>query len=360
MTPAVHQFIPNFAPRTAVGNHTLQVQSVLRAMGVRSDIYAAEAAPALATLSRPYRNYAGDGPAVLVYQASIGSAMAEFLLQRHEPKVVNYHNLTPVSLFGVWEPGVGAELALGRQQLAELAPATALGIAVSAYNRGELDALGYRTTTVVPLLIDLAGFDHGIDDVTLARLRHQSDPGATWLFVGRIAPNKAQHDLLKALAVYRRVYDPAARLRLVGGSSSHAYLTALQRFRSALQLDDAVDFVGEVSDAELAAHYRAADVFVCVSDHEGFCIPLLEAMHHRLPLVAYASSAVPETVGPAGIVLASKSPTLVAAAVHRVATDVALRQGLVDAGQRRLIDFDLATTRSRFAAAVTPLVESLS
>ncbi len=360
MRAAVHQFIPNFAPRTAVGNHTLQVQAVLREMGVRSDIFVAEAAPALAGSSRPYRDYAGDGPAVFVYQASTGSAMAEYLAQRPEPKVVNYHNLTPVSLFGAWEPQVGAELSLGRQQLADLAPATTLGIAVSAYNRGELDALGYRSTTVVPLLIDLAGFDDkGVDEDALTRLHDQAGPGSCWLFVGRIAPNKAQHDLLKALAVYRRVYDPAARLRLVGGSSSHAYLTALQRYRSALQLDDAVDIVGEVSDGELAAHYQAADVFVCASDHEGFCIPLLEAMHHGLPIVAYASSAVPETLGSAGVVLASKAPTTMAAAVHRVASDAALRHRLVAAGRRRLADFDLATTRARFAAAVTPLVESL-
>ncbi len=359
MTPAVHQFIPNFAPRTAVGNHTLQVQSVLRGMGLRLDIYVAEAAPALAGASRPYRDYTGDGPAVLVYQASIGSAMAEFLIQRSEPKVVNYHNLTPVSLFGVWEPQVGAELALGRQQLADLAPATTLGIAVSAFNRGELDALGYRATTVVPLLIDLAGFDREVDEAALDRLRSQTGTGAAWLFVGRIAPNKAQHDLLKALAVYRRVYDPTARLRLVGGSSSHAYLTALERYRSALQLDDAVDLVGEVSDGELAAHYQAAEVFVSASDHEGFCVPLLEAMHHGLPIVAYASSAVPETVASAGVVLASKAPTVFAAAVHRLSTDGDLRRALVAAGRRRLADFDLAATRSRFAAVITPLVESL-
>ncbi len=359
---AVHQFIPTFAARSAVGNHTLAVRSLLHDLGLASEVYVGEATPEMAASSRPFRSYAddarSDGSDVLLYQASTGSAMAEFLLQRREAKVVNYHNLTPVSLFGPWEPQVGAELALGRQQLADLAPATSLGIAVSSYNRAELDALGYARTEVVPLLVDLAAFDANVDGATLERLRAVA--GSAWLFVGRIAPNKAQHDLIKAFSVYRRLYDPAARLRLVGGSSSHAYSTALQRFRFELGLDDAVELVGEVSDAELAAHYRAADVFVCASDHEGFCIPLLEAMHHELPIVAYASAAVPETLADAGIVLAEKSPALVAAAVHRVVTDGALRSQLTTAGHRRLADFELARTRERFAAALAPLVGAAS
>jgi glycosyltransferase involved in cell wall biosynthesis len=183
-------------------------------------------------------------------------------------------------------------------------------------------------------------------------------PATTWLFVGRLAPNKAQHDLLKALSVYRRVFDPEARLRLVGGSSSHAYATALVDFITALQLEDAVELCGEVTDAELAAHYRAADVFVSASDHEGFCIPLLEAMHHRLPIVAYGSSAIPETLGGAGLCLASKEPTVLAAAIHRVAHDRVLREALVAAGLRRLADFDLATDKRRMAEAVAGALEA--
>lgn len=357
MTTAVHQFIPTFAPRTAVGNHTFQVRALLHKLGIRSEVFAGEATPEVASMTRPFREYRGDGPTVLLYQASTGSAIAEFLLQRPELKVVNYHNMTPVSLFAPWEPHVGAELSLGRQQLADLAPAAVLGIAVSAYNRSELDALGYRRTEVVPLLVDLRAFDRGADDSAVERLRARAGDGTAWLFVGRIAPNKAQHDLMKALAVYRRVYDPAARLRLVGGSSSHAYLTALERFRSALQLDDAVELVGEVTDAELAAHYHVADVFVCASDHEGFCIPLLEAMHHEVPIVAYASAAVPETLAAAGLCLAAKTPTLVAAAVNRVVTEPGLRAQLVANGRRRLADFDLEKTQQRFAAAIATVVD---
>lgn len=364
MTLAIHQFIPSFAPRSAVGEHTLQVRALLHDLGIRSDIYVGEAKRGVERISAPFRTYGGERHAetYLLYQASTGSPMADFLLERPEPKIVNYHNITPASLFEPWEPHVGAELAAGRRQLGGLAPVTALGIGDSTYNTDELDALGYRSTTVAPILLDLAGFEAEPDPEALARLAHRdgdrdgSGGGATWLFVGRISPNKAQHDLLKALAVYRRVYDPEARLRLVGGSSSHAYLTALEGLRHALGLDDAVDILGEVSAGELSAAYRRADVFVAASDHEGFCVPLLEAMHHALPIVAYGSSAVPETLGAGGLCLPSKAPTLMAAAVHRVLSDRALAAALAEAGRRRLADFELAKTRARFTAALESLV----
>jgi glycosyltransferase involved in cell wall biosynthesis len=204
------------------------------------------------------------------------------------------------------------------------------------------------------VLVDVAA----LDDVDVdAEAEERLAAGSTaWLFVGRVAPNKAHQDLVKAFAAYRRAYQPDAVLRIVGPPSSEAYSKALHAFVGALGLADAVDFTGPVSETALAAHYRAADVFVCVSDHEGFCVPLLEAMHHRLPVVAYASSAVPETLGRAGLVLESKAPTTVAAAVHRVVTDEGLRSGLVAAGTRRLADFDLAVTSGRMADALGGLV----
>ena len=166
-----------------------------------------------------------------------------------------------------------------------------------------------------------------------------------WLFVGRLAPNKCQHDLIKALAAYRRLYDPQARLHLVGGSSSNAYRTALEAFVDHLDLGEAVFLHGGVSPGALVAHYRAADVFVCLSEHEGFCVPLLEAVHHRLPVVALAEAAVPETVEGAGVLLPAKEPARVAAAVHRVLGDPDLRAALVVAGTARLADFALERTR---------------
>lgn len=353
---AVHQLVPSFAPRNAIGNHTLQVQRVLREVGLESEIYVADAWREIAHLTKHYRDLPARPGTWLLYQSSTGSPMADWLVQRPERKLVNYHNITPAELFAPWEPHVAVELTAGRRQLAALAARTELAVADSAYNEAELRAVGYRNTTVVPILLDTRAFEREVDQATLDRLRSDAAGGTSWLFVGRLSPNKAQHDLIKALAVHRRVYDPKARLRLVGGPSSHAYLTALHQLAEAAGVAGAVDFAGDVSDAELAAHYRAADVFVCTSDHEGFCIPLLEAMHHDVPVVAYASSAVPETLGAGGLCLPDKSPTRVAAAVNRVTTDAELRATLTQAGRRRLADFDLEASRRKLADAVRAVV----
>lgn len=354
---AVHQLTPSFAPRDAIGNHILQVQSVLREMGLRSEIYVGDAWREVAHLTSPFRELAvrDSEPTWLLYHASTGSPIADFLRERPEPKLVDYHNITPASMFAPWEPHVGVELQAARRQLAELAPHTDLAFADSSYNEAELIALRYAPTAVVPILFDQATFAEAIDQRTLDRLRSASK-GAVWLFVSRIAPNKAHHDLIKAFAVYRRVYDQHATLRIVGGSASHAYLTALEELRAALQLDDAIVFTGNVSDQEKAAHFEAADVYVSTSDHEGFGVTLLEAMHHDLPVVAYGSTAVPETMGDGGLCLDSKEPTRVAAAVHRVLTDAALRDALVAAGKRRLAAFDLAFTRERLRDVIASVV----
>jgi glycosyltransferase involved in cell wall biosynthesis len=346
---AVHQLIPSFAPRDAVGNHTVQVQRVLRDLGFDSEIYAGNARREVAGLSRPFDELAPAPGTWLLYQASTGSPMVDWLLGRTEPLLVNYHNITPASLFGPWEPHVGVELEAGRRQMKSLARRTRFAIADSTYNEAELLELGYGDTAVVPILLDTTLFEKDVDERALARLRHT---GAVWLFVGRIAPNKAQHDLIKAFAAYRLAYDPDARLRLVGGTSSHAYWTALVEYIAALELGPYVELCGDVPDGVLAAHYRAADVYVSASDHEGFGVPLLEAMHHRVPVIAYGSTAVPETVGTGGLVLADKEPATVAAAVHRVVSDQSLREGLVAAGTRRVADFDLATNRKRFGELV--------
>lgn len=354
---AMHQFIPTFAPHDAIGNHTRGVRDVLRGLGIRSDIYVDGARGELASECRDYRSFRGDDePTWLLYQASTGSPMGDFLVDRPEPVIVDYHNITPASFFAPWEPHVGAELHAGRRQLAALAPRAVLGLADSEYNRLELDALGYRPSAVLPILLDTADFERAWSTATHDRLRAESAGSTSWLFVGRVSPHKAQHDIVKAFAVYRRTYDPGARLRLVGSPASARYLSALGELIGALGLDGVVELVGNVSDADLSAHYRAADVFVVLSDHEGFNVPLLEAMHHGTPIVAYAAAAVPETLGDGGLCLPDKAPTLVAAAVHRVASDGALRAALVAAGRRRLADFDIAVTRARLVELVEGVV----
>jgi glycosyltransferase involved in cell wall biosynthesis len=342
----VHQFAPTLEPG-AVGAHTLVARDVLRAAGHTSEIFASEIDPAWADRGVHLLRDARGRADVIVYQMAIGSVVADAVLAREEPIVVNHHNLTPMRYIAGWQPVAAYGVTWGRGQLRELAAEARLGVAVSSYNEHDLIEAGFPRTTVVPVLVDLASLD-----VEPGPAPARTDV-VNWLFVGRLAPNKAQHDIVKAFAAYRRFHNADARLHLVGGGREDGYAHTLQRFIHALGLDDAVTLAGGVSPSELAAYYRAADVFVVCSEHEGFCVPLLEAMHHRVPIVAFSAAAVPETLGEAGLLFDVKDPCTIAAAVDRVVGDAALRRQLVDAGARRVRDFDVSHTGPAFVEAVT-------
>jgi glycosyltransferase involved in cell wall biosynthesis len=190
-----------------------------------------------------------------------------------------------------------------------------------------------------------------------ADLRAQrAEGGADILFVGRVVPSKAQHELVKALWTYRRLYDPEARLQLVGGTSSYEYSRSVRDFADDLGLASEVRIAGEVSDAALAAHYAAADVFLSLSVHEGFGVPLVEAMTAGVPVVARGAGAVRQTVGDGALVLESGDPAYVAAALQRVCTDDGLRRTLVGNGRRRAAELQGDGVGRQFVDAVTAVV----
>jgi glycosyltransferase involved in cell wall biosynthesis len=357
---AIHQFIPTLAPRDAIGAHCLAMQEALRNAGFRSDIYAQEAKEGLRKRARPFRSFRGPRAGEetwLLYHASVGSPVGDWLAARREPLLVDYHNITPMAYFARYEPHTAAVMGLGRRQLQKLAHRARLGLADSAYNAHELEELGYRATAVVPILLDVATLDVAPSPTALERLRRaKAAGGSDLLFVGRIAPNKAQHDLVKLLAAYRTNHDPAARLHLVGGVSSHGYEVALRKFVAALGLTDCVEITGTVTAAELSAYWATADVFVIASEHEGFNVPLLEAMHHRVPVVAYAAAAVPETLGTGGLALPTKDAATMAAAVARVLRDDDLRSGLVRTGTARLGEFAIERSSQKLLDAIGTVV----
>jgi glycosyltransferase involved in cell wall biosynthesis len=355
----VDQVIPSLASRDAIGVHTLNLRDGLRAAGIDSDVYYGSFTPDVAGEGRPVTELGRSGrERWLLYQSSIGSPVYDIVAARPEPKLVNYHNITPAPLLRDWEPNVAYEAALGRTQLARLAPQSRFAVADSAFNESELRALGYQGTAVVPLLIDMQRKSDEPDPELAALLarRREKEGGADLLFVGKISPHKAPHDLVKMLSVLRRLYDPRARLHLVGSPLGQTYEPVLRDFIARLGLQDAVFLPGSVTGAGLEAYFQAADVFVCASDHEGFCVPIAEAMGHGLPIVAYGVTAVPETVGGAGLVLPDKSAVPFAAAVGRVLGDPALHRHLAAAGRARAAEFDLSASQRHFVSLVQKAV----
>jgi glycosyltransferase involved in cell wall biosynthesis len=350
----IDQVLHILADKDAIGTHVLLMRDVLRSAGYESEIYAGDAHPEVRHLVRPLSSLPPTDPGTwILFHHSTGSDVADAVLARREPILLDYHNVTPAALVARWAPQVREELELGVAQLQELATRAFFGIAHSRFTERELVAAGCLATTVAPPLVDLGSAGSGRDEKVLAeRAGRRNEGGSDWLFVGRVSPHKAQHDLVKALACYRRFFDPQARLTLVGTSLGEDYPRALWRYVVRLGLDDAVTMTGAVSAAALRSYYDTSDVFVCASDHEGFCVPLVEAMALGLPVVAYDSSAVGETVGDGGLVLCDKSPMEIATAVSRVLSDPGLRFRLIEQGRHRAAKFTLEPARTGWVRAI--------
>jgi len=361
----VHQFLPTFAGRDAIGMHTLRLRKLLRDAGFDSDIYAvdihedvrAQARPASGFRNRPR----ATDDAWILYHFSIGHQLFDQVRELDVPIALDYHNVTDAKFFWRWEPRAATTMLEGRRQLAVAAPSVRFALADSEFNEREIIDLGCEHTAVAPILIDFTDYDTPPDATLLAeRQRTRAQGGSDWLSVGRVAPNKCQHDVMLAFAVYRRIYDPRARLTLVGGQSAGLYWRALHTLAEDLGIAGAVTFTDVVSHAQLLAYYRTTDVFVLLSEHEGFNVPVLEAMHFDVPVVAFAASAVPDTVGDAGILLTDKSPVVVAAAAERLRSDALLRTSLVESGRKRVEHFSIARTGPHMLDALTRLMKESS
>jgi len=287
-------------------------------------------------------------PELVIYQMSTGSSVAEYLLDTDAPLVLNYHNITPAQCFDPWEPHVGAELHAARRQLSRLTHHAFAAIADSAYNAAELRELGMEQVVVSPVLWRAPE----------ARQGGAAGSGTRILFVGRVAPNKRFEDLLAMMAVLR-TRRPDAVLDLVGGVSSDRYASALRELVVRLDLDDVVHFHGSVDDRTLDQMYTESTVYVSASEHEGFCVPLIEAMSARLPVVARDAAAVPETLGGAGLLVDGPDPTALATAVDRVLSDADLRSCMIELGVARARDFDLTTAEASLVESLRPLLEEV-
>ncbi len=353
-----HLFVPMLHRNDAVGKHTMAVRDALRGAGVASQIYTDLPDPSTVADTRPYLDYesASTPGDVLVYQLATDTEMARWLGRRPERLVINHHSITPPEYFAPWNDAI-ARLQVGAlQRLAVLAPRAELGIADSEFNAAELRRAGCRRTVVIPVAgIPVPPVEPGPELVARARATDEG-PGTRWLSVGRWAPNKAHHHTIAALFVARATTDPGARLTLVGSPSEPVYARALRRYAAALGLAGAVTFLEGISEIELAANYRAADVLVMLSDHEGFGVPLVEAMGHGTPVVAFDAGAVGEVLDGCGVLLEDKHPRQVARAVSGLMQDGAKREGLVRAGRRRFDDLGLGGAANRLVEAILSVV----
>jgi glycosyltransferase involved in cell wall biosynthesis len=348
---AIHQVLVSAAFGDAITDEAIGMS---RLLGQRSEsrVFARHRDPVVKSV-RPLDELAASASTpedVLILHTSIGdSDVFDLLRGRRERLVLRYHNITPSRFFRAFDPELAAKLELGRRQVAELKDRVVLALADSTFNADDLTRLGYERIVVLPLLVDLNRLKS-----TRPRQPRVAIPATgrepVILFVGRLAPNKAQHLLIQAFHILATYLRPDAQLILAGGGDE-AYVAALSRFIRELALPG-VTLTGKLDTAELVALYRRADVFLCLSAHEGFCVPLLEAMAFDVPIVASTATAVGETLGGAGIRLEEPRPALAAEAVRTVLGNSDLRRRLVERGRRRLRDFAPQKIGSRLMASL--------
>jgi glycosyltransferase involved in cell wall biosynthesis len=282
--------------------------------------------------------------------------VASFLLHRIERVGIVYHNITPSRFFRPYDAEFADVLDDGRRELAMMRQRASFAFAVSPYNARELESLGYDRVGLTPLIVDVEELAGMRPDANMAQYLATQLDGPLILFVGQVLPHKRPDLLLAAFHVLNTYLVPEARVAVVGPGRNAAYRVAVARYARELNLNRAW-LTGWVRDEELVAFFRAADVLVTTSEHEGFCVPLLEAMAFDVPVVARPFAAIPETLGDAGVLLpAGDEPVLLAEAVKEVLDNGGLRQSLVSKGRERLKQFEPDVARAAFAEQLLAVV----
>jgi glycosyltransferase involved in cell wall biosynthesis len=335
--PAINQFLPNLAHGDAISNHAIWIRDQLHEAGYDSQIYVQYVDPQVADQCDLFTVERLEGSDAAIYHHSIGTEITPHLIEFGGPKCLIYHNITPGEFFEAYRPEFAQILYKGRHDLQQLGKHFQISVGDSAFNAAELARNRFPHPGVLPLAIDPCKWAFRPDPAIMEQLQ---DGRTNILFVGRFAPNKKQEDLIVAFSHYLQL-DPGARLILVGKpESADPYVIHLSDLVAHLGLSDSVLLPGSIAEAQLAAYYRSAHLFWSMSEHEGFCVPLIESMWFDVPIMAFKSSVVPETLAEAGFMFTGKNdmPGL-AALAHLLVTDSALREKLVRAQRRRRLEF---------------------
>jgi glycosyltransferase involved in cell wall biosynthesis len=337
--PSIHQIMPGFLYGDAVGNQVAHIRDLLRGWGHRSQVYAQHRDHRLDDPGEDYHRCRPTPDDLVVFHYSIGSPVTEFVQRLPCRVLIYYHNVTPAGFLRGYNEPLADLLDQGRREMAWFKDSP-FALAASEYNRQEMQALGFRCVEVLPYLVTFDALRASADSAAGREVFARCNGDAVnLLFVGRLVPNKRQDDLLRAFNAYHHLINPHSRLLLVGSdSNAPGYRLELEAMAAALGLSDSVVLPGAVGLREgLGGYYRAATAFLCLSEHEGFCIPLIEAMAFDVPVIAYRSTGVPYAMGGAGMLVNAKSYDLIAELIDLLVRNQAVHE-LVLAGQRRRLE----------------------
>ena len=332
----IHQVLATLGYGDAIGHEVLGIQRVLRAAGYESDIFVETADHRVESMTRDYRELvdASDPDNLLLHHFSIGSKASRTAFALPDRMALIYHNITPPEYFVGVHRTLARQCFRGRRELHAYVDRCDLALGDSEFNREDLAGLGFTRTAVLPVV---PGFAHLDAEPNWLVARDFDDDCTNIIFVGRVIPNKKIDDLIRVFHAYHTVFNPRSRLLIVGAQRGfERYLASLYQLAASLGASN-IEFIGHVSDEELVAFYEVADLFLCASEHEGFCVPLVEAFYKEVPVVAYAATAVPATMDGAGVLYNTKEPLEVARLVDAIVADRRLQDRIVE-GQLAAVD----------------------
>jgi glycosyltransferase involved in cell wall biosynthesis len=335
----INQWVPAAHRGDAIGDSARRVRDLLRRLGHTSDLYALTIDDDVADDVRPFSNPAARRGDVTIFHFALPSPMTEAFASLDSRRVLQYHNITPAHFFAPYDPALCRLAGLGRTELASLSSRVDLALGDSEYNRQELERLGFTRTGVMPIAVDLDRLKRAPRCPAIEKIL--DDDRTNILFVGRIAPNKRIEDHIRLAEHYKRYVDSEYRFIFVGRTDVVPRYYSMVRALIAeyRMLPERFLFVGPVPDCELATYYRTASAYVSLSEHEGFCVPLLEAMAMDVPVLAYAAGAVPDTMGGAGVLFSPKDLEHAAELLGMLVYEDEVRGPILAGQRRRVLDF---------------------
>jgi glycosyltransferase involved in cell wall biosynthesis len=332
----VHQVLATLGYGDAIGHEVLGIQRVLRGAGYESEIFVEAADYRLEAMTIDYRRLIdfSHPDNLLLHHFSLASKASRTAFALPDRMALIYHNITPPEFFVGLHRSLSSECFRGRRELRAYAARCDLALGDSEFNRQDLETLGFPRTAVLPVVPDFSHLELQPDRTFAATY---DDAWTNLLFVGRMVPNKKIEDVIRFFHAYHVFYNPRSRLILLGAQGGfERYMAALHRFVATLG-NAHVHFVGPVSNEELVAFYEIADLFLCASEHEGFCVPIVEAFYMQIPVVAFAAAAVPATMDGAGVLFDDKDPSGVAALIDAVVSNTAVQEAVIR-GQLAAVD----------------------
>jgi glycosyltransferase involved in cell wall biosynthesis len=353
----VNQWVPAAHEGDAIGDSARRVRDALRTRGIASDLYALTIDESLRADVLPFDDPGATRGDATIFHFALPSPMTERFAALGGRRVLQYHNITPAHFFAPYDPSLARLASLGRAELASLAGRVDVAFGDSEFNRRELEELGFERTGVMPIAIDLNRITYAPRRPALEEAL--DDELTNILFVGRMAPNKRIEDHIRLAEHYKRYVDGDCRFVFVGRYDlvPRYHATVRSLIVTYRMLPERFVFTGPVPDADLATYYRMADAYVSLSEHEGFCVPLLEAMAADVPVLAYASTVIPETLGGAGLQFAPKDLEYAAELLGMLVYDDAVRGRVLEGQRRRVADFGPERTEREIDAMLARMTQ---